>query len=60
VAITADQATLTELALVLDLSNGAACMWPKAINDFEAAAHAKRQLKLHSLREPEPTVPIGN
>ena len=60
VAITADQATLTELALALDLTKGAAYEWPKAITDFEAAVHAKCRQKLHSMRDPEPTVPTGN
>ena len=60
VAITTDRATLTELALSLHLTNGAAYLWPKAIVDFEAAAHAKRQQELHSPRDSEPTVSIGN
>ena len=60
VAIATDQATLTQLALALNLTNGAAFEWPKAIADFEAAAHAKCQQKLHSLHDPEPMVPTGN
>lgn len=60
IAISTDQATLMELALVLDLTNGAAYLWPKAITDFEAAAHAKRQQKLHSPQDSEPMVPTGN
>lgn len=59
-AITENQATMTELALALNLTNGAAFEWPKAIADFEAAAHAKCQQKLHSLHDPEPMVPTGN
>jgi len=60
VGISTDQATLTELAFALDLTNGAVYLWPNAITDFEAAAHAKRQQKLHSRRDPELTVRTGN
>ena len=60
IAISTDQATLTELALVLDLTNGAAYLWPKAITDFEAAAQVRRQQKLHSPQDSEPMVPTGN
>ena len=60
VAITTDQATLTELALALNLTNGAAYEWPKAITDFEAAAQVRRQQELHSPQDSEPMVPTGN
>ena len=60
VAITADQATLTELALTLSFTNSSTYQWPKTITDFETAAHAKRQQKLHSRSDPEPVAPIGN
>jgi len=60
VAINADRATLTELALALDLTKGAAYEWPKAITDFEAVVHAKCRQKLHSTLDPEPTESTGN
>jgi hypothetical protein len=60
VAITAHRATLTELALALSLTNSSTYQWPKAITDFETSARAKRQQRLHSLRDLEPAAPIGN